>query len=164
MGSQRVESLASGAVSLKVKTCVFAAGMLVLLSACAGSPGSAPDPSTPSSAVSASPVPLVNSTWREGDPGDAASVIGRLTLTEAGCFVLTDTHGRIAVDGLLWPEGFTAQTSGQLVRVVDGAGRVVATEGQVLQLGGGYGGDVRDACNSREGAAVFIIQAPVLTR
>ena len=114
-----------------------------------------------SAPASASPVPLVTSTWREGDPAALAAAIGRLKLTEAGCFVLTDPRGQISVDGLIWPAEFAVQTSDQLVRVVDGAGRVVATEGQLLRLGGGFSGDARAVCNSRPEASVFVIQGPV---
>lgn len=50
-----------GAVSGRTKSSVFAAGILVLLSACASVPGSIPVSSAPSSGASASPVPQVNS-------------------------------------------------------------------------------------------------------
>jgi hypothetical protein len=93
---------------------------------------------TPSSSFATAPAPgvayqLPNNGWRPGQPAFAALSTGRFHAwwTPAGaCAGL----GKAAVT-MLWPEQYAVRFSP--TRLVDADGRVVAREGDVIDVGGG---------------------------
>jgi len=88
------------------------------------------------------PFDLVN----RGPEGDGATAALTATLEgdgeqrcvwlvpEPGSVDGVDAQGRVSV---VWPSGFTART--KPIRVYRGNGELVATEGDLLRFGGGFG-------------------------
>lgn len=82
-----------------------------------------------------SAVHLVTSPGSPGGPGRLALLIGVVRVDEAGC-VYVDADGTAV--GVIWPPGFSARRAeGGTVHLHDHSGRLVATEGQEVRLGGG---------------------------
>jgi len=99
--------------------------------------------STPSPTDSAtSPGPLAatavpTNSFRPGLPWPTALARGTLKVVRRGadrCFVLDD-RGRVTE--VTWPAGFSARW-GSPAALIDPTGRVVASEGELLFVGGGY--------------------------
>ncbi len=108
-------------------------------------------------------VAIVTSSWKPGDPGNAARAAGTLEATSTGCLYLTGDRGEVVVSGIVWPSGFSATQSGELIEVRDAKGVIVARTGQRLVLGGGFGGGSAARCAGefRGSTGDFYVSAPV---
>lgn len=120
------------------------------LSACTGSErASEPSPTdsaTSPGLVAATAVPT--NSFRPGMPWPTALARGTLKVVLRGadrCFVLED-RGRVTE--VTWPAGFSARW-GSPTTLIDPAGRVVASEGERLFVGGGYVGQPSPCARAR---------------
>jgi hypothetical protein len=114
----------------RVLRAVVAVASVLVIPACAsaGMAGTAPgDALDPRIAVS---------TWR-GEDGLRALGAGRLWMSEGSCVFLGGTSGQRMIP--IWPRGYTADLSESgTVEILDWRGRLVAREGDYLQLAGGF--------------------------
>jgi hypothetical protein len=86
------------------------------------------------------PMPLHTSGWQPGDPANLALLEGRLAVTSGGCLFLAGDEGSVLAAGIVWPKGFSARySSGHQVEVVGATGRVIAHQGDLVRLPGGFG-------------------------
>ena len=86
-------------------------------------------------------VRLPVSGWTPGSGGYDALIQGVLRLDEEHCVYLEAGQdgadpGRVWP---VWPAGFKALRDGERLTLLDGAGRVVAHDGDRVSMGGGYG-------------------------
>ncbi|HYF73993.1 MAG TPA: hypothetical protein VD864_14280 [Nocardioides sp.] len=92
-------------------------------------------------AASGTTVRLPVSGWKPGSGGDDALIQGVLRLDEEHCVYLES--GQDGADPgqvwPVWPAGFEAFREGERLTLLDGAGRVVAHNGDEVSMGGGYG-------------------------
>ncbi len=65
-----------------------------------------------------------------------AEVSGKLVLDDEGCLRIEEHPGHTDTVPI-WPAGFELDTSGDEVSVLDEEGRVVATVGEKVYMGGG---------------------------
>ena len=126
--SARRSAIGAGLVSLV---------LAVHLGACTSSS----TPLTPAARFSGSPeatarVPLARSTWQPGQSAMAGSIPGTLTLDEAGCIRLEEQGGQM--QWLVWPEGWTAEVTGQEVVITEPSGKHSLRTGEPVELGGGF--------------------------
>lgn len=89
-------------------------------------------------------VPLPTSGWSDGDPGHLALFQGRLHVTDEGCAYGVRENGDTPM-GLLWPEGWTAQTGDSGFAVVNPEGQVILQSGDAFGVGGAVH-DPGDVC------------------
>ncbi len=78
---------------------------------------------------------LSTSNWVIGDPQLQLRVSGAVTLAESGCVHLVSPSGH-AVD-LVWPAGFTASLTDEVLEIRDADGEVVAKGGATITAAGG---------------------------
>lgn len=88
-------------------------------------------------------VQLPTSGWSDGDAGHLALFEGRLHVTDEGCAYGVIKNGDTPT-GLLWPEGWTAQT-GDGFAVVNPEGQVVLQNGDAFRVSGAFN-DAGDVC------------------
>ncbi len=106
---------------------------VLLTAACGGGgPGSGGDETTAPSGGSEVFFP------RQQAGGEAmmAEISGKLVLDDEGCLRIEEHPGH-ADTVPIWPAGFELDTSGGEVSVLDGEGRVAATVGDRVYMGGG---------------------------
>ncbi len=65
-----------------------------------------------------------------------AEISGKLVLDDEGCLRIEEHPGH-TVTVPIWPAGFEPDTSGDEVSVLDDEGRVAATVGERVYMGGG---------------------------
>ncbi len=86
-------------------------------------------------------VGLPVSGWKSGSGGYDARIEGVLRLDEEHCVYLE--AGQDGADPgqvwAVWPAGFKAVRDGERLTLLDGAGRVVAHDGDRVSMSGGYG-------------------------
>jgi len=110
-------------------------------------------------------VRLPVSGWKSGSGGDAAQIQGVLRLDEEHCVYLE--AGQDGADPgqvwPVWPAGFEAVREGERLTLVDGAGRVVAHDGDEVSMSGGYGpaGTFAGQPCLPDGGEVAIVQSEV---
>jgi len=112
--------------------------------------------------VPGGPLPLPTSDWREGDPAETA-LLHTTIHREGPCVVGGSVRNPTA---LVWPAGFTAELLADgVVRVSNVNGMIVATSGQQISVGGGFGGtDIKPWKDTRcvgKYNGVFVIQDPM---
>jgi hypothetical protein len=92
-------------------------------------------------AASGTTVRLPVSGWKSGTGGDGALIQGVLRLDDEHCVYLE--AGQDGADPgqvwPVWPAGFKAVRDGERLTVLDGAGQVVAHDGDRVSMGGAYG-------------------------
>lgn len=96
-------------------------------------------------AASATPVAIPTNSYKPGTLWQMAHIRGALTAISAGsdsCLGVETVNGVVAVT---WPAGYSARF-GTKAELLDADGKVVASEGQVLDLSGANGVDVTGPC------------------
>ncbi len=92
-------------------------------------------------AASGTTVRLPVSGWTPGGGGDDALIQGVLRLDDQHCVYLE--AGQDGADPgqvwPVWPAGFKAVREGEHFTLLDGAGKVVARDGDEVSAGGGFG-------------------------
>ena len=71
----------------------------------------------------------------------AALLTGTLVRHPQSGAGLTDTDGHVVA--VIWPFGYVARDDGGRLAVVDGSGKLLAHEGDLVSVGGGFAGDER---------------------
>ena len=119
---------------------------IVAVSAC-GAPGSN-GAETTASAVANQRHAVATNEYVPGMGWLAANLTGSLKATVTGdqvCLWVDTGERRVDVT---WPKGFSATTSDGQVQLLSPAGRVVATSGDQVALGGGFVDDQSSPCTS----------------
>jgi hypothetical protein len=116
----------------------------------------------PEDVVTGQRVPIMTSDWREGDDAALAEVSGVLTLTPAGCVVLTQPDGSEL--SVVWPFDFEATVLNQALKLYDTDRTIAARGGDTIAAGGAYG-DVGSLagtpCAPPAGTEVAFVQSTV---
>ena len=73
------------------------------------------------------------------DAGDDALTSGRLVADARTGLALSDATGKVTP--VLWPFGFSARSGLSGLELVDERGKVVAREGDFVEITGGFGAD-----------------------
>ena len=97
--------------------------ILLIITACSDNPTNTP-----------SPTPFFPQQRDEPNGSMEALLVGELVLVD-GCLRVNDSSGNSYL--LVWPQGFSLRTEGNVIQVVDSTGRSVAQVGDNLEVGGG---------------------------
>jgi len=71
---------------------------------------------------------------------------------------LADTDGHVVA--VIWPFGYFARDDGGRLAVIDGSGTVLAHEGDLVSVGGGFAGDDESTWTGCGGIAAVLPPAP----
>jgi hypothetical protein len=71
---------------------------------------------------------------------------------------LADTDGHVVA--VIWPFGYFARDDGGRLTVLDGSGKVLAQEGNLVSVGGGFAGDDETTWTGCGGITAVLTPAP----